>query len=61
MNSEVFKNNKLTFENKNLTFEFKDFRKFNILEISNNSEQKLKPTNVGPNFLYKVRNESGPS
>ena len=59
MNSEVFKNNKLTFENRNLTLEFKDFRKFNILEISNNAEQKPKPTNVGPNFLYKVRNESG--
>ena len=59
MNSEIFKNNKLTFENKNLTLEFVDFRKFNILEISNNAEQKPKPTNVGPNFLYKVRNESG--
>jgi cytochrome c biogenesis protein len=59
MNSEIFKNNKLTFENRNLTLEFKDFRKFNILEISNNAEQKPKPTNVGPNFLYKVRNESG--
>jgi len=59
MNSEVFKNNKLTFENKNLTLEFKDFRKFNILEIISDEEQKPKPTNVGPNFLYKVRNESG--
>jgi len=59
MNSEIFKNNKLTFENQNLTLEFKDFRKFNILEVSQNEEQKPKPTNVGPNFLYKVRNESG--
>ena len=59
MNSEIFKNNKLTFENRNLTLEFKDFRKFNILEIISDEEQKPKPTNVGPNFLYKVRNESG--
>ena len=59
MKSEIFKNNKLTFERQNLTLEFKDFRKFNILEISNNEEKKAKPTNVGPNFLYKVRNESG--
>ena len=59
MNSEIFKNNKLTFENQNLILEFKDFRKFNILEVSQNEEQKPKPTNVGPNFLYKVRNESG--
>ena len=59
MNSEIFKNNQLTFERQNLTLEFKDFRKFNILEISNINEQKPKPTNVGPNFLYKVRNESG--
>ena len=59
MNSEIFKNNKLTFENQNLTLEFKDFRKFNILEVSQNEEQEPKPTNVGPNFLYKVRNESG--
>ena len=42
MNSEVFKNNKLTFENKNLTFEFKDFRKFNILEISQQFRTKTK-------------------
>ena len=59
MNSEIFKNNKLTFENQNLTLEFKDFRKFNILEVGQNEEKKPKPTNVGPNFLYKVRNESG--
>ena len=59
MNSEIFKNNKLTFENQNLILEFKDFRKFNILEVSQNEEQKPKLTNVGPNFLYKVRNESG--
>lgn len=59
MKSEIFKNNELTFENQNLIIEFKDFRKFNILDISQNEEQKPKPTNVGPNFLYKVRNESG--
>ena len=59
MNSEIFKNNKLFFENQNLTLEFKDFRKFNILELIQDEEQKPKPTNVGPNFLYKVRNESG--
>ena len=59
MNSEIFKNNKLTFENQNLILEFNDFRKFNILEVSQNEEKKPKPTNVGPNFLYKVRNESG--
>ena len=59
MNSEIFKNNKLTFENQNLILEFKDFRKFNILEVGQNEEKKPKPTNVGPNFLYKVRNESG--
>ncbi len=59
MNSEIFKNNEVIFERQKLTFEFNDFRNFNILEITQNDEQKPIPTNVGPNFLYKVRNESG--
>ncbi len=59
MNSEIFKNNELIFEHQKLIFEFSDFRKFNILEVIQNEKQKPKPTNVGPNFLYKVRNESG--
>lgn len=59
MNSQIFKNNELTFERQKLTFEFNDFRNFNILDVIQNDEQKPKPTNVGPNFSYKVRNESG--
>ncbi|MDC6484966.1 cytochrome c biogenesis protein ResB [Methylophilaceae bacterium] len=59
MSSEIFKNNTLSFEKQNLILEFKDFRKFNILEIGDNDEKKLKSKNVGPNFLYKVRNQSG--
>lgn len=59
MSSEIYKNNELTFENQKLSLEFSDFRKFNILEVAQNDKLKTKPTNVGPNFLYKVRNESG--
>ena len=43
--------------NKKYFFEFNDFRKFNILDIEIGNEKK--PTNVGPSFIYKVRNESG--
>ena len=38
-------------------FEFNDFRKFNILNLS--PDGKGKPSNVGPNVTFKVRDASG--
>ena len=55
--SIIFKKNELVVNNQNYFFEFNDFRKFNILDIEIGNEKK--PTNVGPSFIYKVRNESG--
>ena len=57
MESIIFKKNELVVNNQNYFFEFNDFRKFNILDIEIGNEKK--PTNVGPSFIYKVRNESG--
>ena len=57
MESVIFKKNELLIANKKYFFEFNDFRKFNILDIEIGNEKK--PTNVGPSFIYKVRNESG--
>ena len=57
MASEIFKTNKLVYDDQNFNVEFNDFRKFNILEIEDGKKKKLK--NVGPNFIYKIRNESG--
>jgi len=57
MESVIFKKNELVFNEKKYFFEFNDFRKFNILDIE--SGNKKTPTNVGPSFIYKVRNESG--
>ena len=57
MESVIFKKNELLIDNKKYFFEFNDFRKFNILDIEIGNEKK--PTNVGPSFIYKVRNESG--
>ena len=57
MESIIFKKNELLINNQTYFFEFNDFRKFNILDIEIGNEKK--PTNVGPSFIYKVRNESG--
>lgn len=57
MNSVIFKENELFLDKKKYLFEFNDFRKFNILDIEIGNEKR--PTNVGPSFIYKVRNESG--
>ena len=57
MASEIFKTNKLVYDDQKFNVEFNDFRKFNILEIEDGKKKKLK--NVGPNFIYKIRNESG--
>ncbi len=57
MASEIFKTNKLVYDDQNFNVEFNDFRQFNILEIEDGKKKKLK--NVGPNFIYKIRNESG--
>ena len=57
MKAEVFKHNELIIENQKMNFEFEDFRLFNILDLEFNDETK--PTNVGPNYRFKVRNESG--
>ena len=57
MESIIFKKNELVINNQTYFFEFNDFRKFNILDIEMDNEKK--PTNVGPSFIYKVRNESG--
>jgi len=57
MASEVFKKNQLVYEHQKYTIEFEDFRLFNILEIGKREQQK--PTNVGPSFRYKIRNDSG--
>lgn len=40
-----------------VTLEFDDFRKFNILNLS--EDGKGKPHNVGPNVTYKVRDSQG--
>lgn len=57
MDSEVFKSNKIIHKEEDFSFEFEDFRLFNILDIEKDGEKETK--NVGPNFTYKVRNESG--
>jgi len=57
MKAEVFKNNNLIYMDQSFSFEFQDFRLFNILDID--SSQKKNSKNVGPNFTYKIRNESG--
>ena len=57
MKAEIFKANKVQHSDNSLTFEFEDFRLFNILNIDNSQKKKLK--NVGPNFTYKIRNQSG--
>ena len=57
MASEIFKKNKLVYNNQNFSVEFNDFRQFNILEIEDGKKKKLR--NVGPNFIYKIRSESG--
>ena len=57
MNAEVFKSNNLIYMDQSYSFEFEDFRLFNILDID--SSQKKNSQNVGPNFTYKIRNQSG--
>jgi len=57
MKAEVFKTNNLIYTDQSFNFEFEDFRLFNILDID--SSQKKNSKNVGPNFTYKIRNESG--
>jgi len=57
MKAEVFKSNNLIYMDQSFSFEFEDFRLFNILDID--SSQKKNSKNVGPNFTYKIRNESG--
>ena len=57
MNAEVFKSNNLIYMDQSYSFEFEDFRLFNILDID--SSQKKNSKNVGPNFTYKIRNQSG--
>ncbi len=57
MASEIFKKNELVYNNQNFSVEFNDFRQFNILEIEDSKKKKLR--NVGPNFIYKIRSESG--
>ena len=57
MKAEVFKSNNLIYMDQSFSFEFEDFRLFNILDIDNS--QKKNSKNVGPNFTYKIRNESG--
>ena len=57
MNAEVFKINNLIYMDQSYSFEFDDFRLFNILDID--SSQKKNSQNVGPNFTYKIRNQSG--
>ncbi len=57
MKAEVFKHNELIIDKQKFNFEFEDFRLFNILDLEINGE--IKPTNVGPNYRFKIRNESG--
>ena len=57
MESEVFKSNQIVHGNEKFSFEFNDFRLFNILDIETDGKKISK--NVGPNFTYKIRNESG--
>ena len=57
MKAEIFKTNNLIYMDQSFSFEFDDFRLFNILDID--SSQKKNSKNVGPNFTYKIRNESG--
>ncbi len=57
MRAEIFKQNELIIENQKMNFEFEDFRLFNILDLEENGD--IKPTNVGPNYRFKIRNESG--
>ena len=57
MKAEIFKHNELFVDNQKMNFEFEDFRLFNILEVQEDGE--MKPKNVGPNYRYKIRNDSG--
>ena len=57
MRAEVFKHNELIVEDQKMNFEFEDFRLFNILDVQENGDTK--PKNVGPNYRYKIRNDSG--
>ncbi len=57
MKAEVFKRNNLIYMDQSFSFEFDGFRLFNILDID--SSQKKNSKNVGPNFTYKIRNNSG--
>ena len=57
MKAEIFKHNELIVDNQKMNFEFEDFRLFNILDVQEDGE--MKPKNVGPNYRYKIRNDSG--
>lgn len=57
MKAEIFKHNELIVDNQKMNFEFEDFRLFNILDVQENGD--MKPKNVGPNYRYKIRNDSG--
>ena len=57
MRAEIFKHNELIVDNQKMNFEFEDFRLFNILDVQLDGE--MKPKNVGPNYRYKIRNDSG--
>ncbi len=57
MKAEIFKHNELIVDNQKMNFEFEDFRLFNILDVQENGN--MKPKNVGPNYRYKIRNDSG--
>lgn len=57
MKSEVFKVNELAYQDQKFTLEFDDFRAFNVLELEDKGKKSNK--NVGPSFVYKMRNASG--
>ena len=57
MKAEIFKHNELIVDNQKMNFEFEEYRLFNILDVQEDGETK--PKNVGPNYRYKIRNDSG--
>lgn len=57
LDGEIFKKVLIEENGNKLTVEFNEFRKFNILNLS--PDGKGKPSNVGPNTTYKLRDASG--
>lgn len=57
LNGKIFEQTQIGEGQGALAIEFEDFKKFNVLNLSQDS--KAKPRNVGPSIIFKVRDSAG--